>query len=221
MRVKRALVIGASGGIGAAVAREVALRGYDVVKVSRQSDGLDVTEPANIERVMTALEGPFDLVFIAVGILAVNGAPEKSLAAITHQEMAQVYAVNAIGPALLLAQLDGILPRTGRSVVGVLSARVGSIGDNKIGGWHSYRASKAALNQIVRGVAIEFGRKRREAVVVALHPGTVATEFTKSYPGHKKVSAETAAANLCDVMEGLEPNQSGGFFDYAGKAVEW
>jgi NAD(P)-dependent dehydrogenase (short-subunit alcohol dehydrogenase family) len=105
--------------------------------------------------------------------------------------------------------------------VGVLSARVGSIGDNKIGGWHSYRASKAALNQIVRGAAIEIGRKRREAVVVALHPGTVATAFTKSYPGHIKVSAETAAAKLCDVMEGLEPNQSGGFFDYAGKAVEW
>ncbi len=221
MRMKRALIIGASGGIGAAVAREVARRGYDVVKVSRQSDGLDVTDPAEVERIMSALEGPFDLVFIAVGILAANGAPEKSLAAITQPEMARVFAVNAIGPAILLAQLQEILPRNGRSVVGVLSARVGSIGDNKIGGWHSYRASKAALNQIVRGAAIEIGRKRREAVVVALHPGTVATEFTQDYPAHKKVPAEEAAANLCDVMEGLVVSQSGAFFDYSGAEVPW
>jgi NAD(P)-dependent dehydrogenase (short-subunit alcohol dehydrogenase family) len=106
-------------------------------------------------------------------------------------------------------------------VVAVLSARVGSIGDNKIGGWHSYRASKAALNQIVRGAAIEIGRKRKEAVIVSLHPGTVETEFTANYGAHKMVSAQDAAANLCAVLLGLDATHSGEFFDYAGKIVPW
>jgi NAD(P)-dependent dehydrogenase (short-subunit alcohol dehydrogenase family) len=167
------------------------------------------------------LQGTFDTVFVAIGILAAGGVPEKSLAAVDADQMARVFSVNAAGPALILAQIERLLPPTGHSVVGVLSARVGSIGDNKIGGWHSYRASKAALNQIVRGAAIEIGRKRRDAVVVALHPGTVATEFTQNYPAHRKVTPAIAAANLCDVMGGLEAAQSGGFFDYSGAAVVW
>jgi hypothetical protein len=101
--------------------------------------------------------------------------------------------------------------------VGVLTARVGSIGDNRMGGWHSYRASKAAANQIVRGAAIEIGRKRKEAVVVALHPGTVETPFTAAYSGHRKMTAPEAAARLLDVLEGLTPAQSGGFYDYSGR----
>ncbi|MGJ8611763.1 MAG: SDR family oxidoreductase [Octadecabacter sp.] len=218
--MKRALVIGASGGIGAAVVKALRARSYEVVGVSRSYDGLDVTDAESVSRVMDQLDGTFDVVFIAVGTLALDGAPEKSLAAIEADQMAQVYAVNAIGPALVLARVERILAQ-GPSVVAVLSARVGSIGDNKIGGWHSYRASKAALNQIVRGAAIEIGRKRREAVVVALHPGTVETEFTRGYPAHRKVSTQVVAGNLCDVIEGLEVGQSGGFFDYSGAVVEW
>lgn len=219
--MKRALVIGASGGIGAAVAQELEARGFDVTGLSRSRDGLDVTDAASVGRVLGGLEGPFDLVFVAVGTLAAGGAPEKSLAAIEADRMVEVYRVNAVGPALILAQVERLLPREGRSVVAVLSARVGSIGDNKIGGWHSYRASKAALNQIVRGAAIEIGRKRKGAVVVALHPGTVATSFTANYPGHKKVEAAQAASDLCDVLQGLEAEQSGQFYDYAGKAIAW
>jgi NAD(P)-dependent dehydrogenase (short-subunit alcohol dehydrogenase family) len=114
------------------------------------------------------------------------------------------------------------LPKRGRSVTGVLTARVGSIGDNRIGGWHSYRASKAALNQIVHGAAIELGRSHREAVIAALHPGTVATSFTQGYdPKHGKVTPEDAARNLCDVMESLTQAQSGGFYDYAGTEIPW
>jgi NAD(P)-dependent dehydrogenase (short-subunit alcohol dehydrogenase family) len=103
----------------------------------------------------------------------------------------------------------------------VLTARVGSIGDNRLGGWHSYRASKAAANQIVRGAAIEIGRRRKEAVVVALHPGTVETPFTAGYTGHAKMTPAEAAGRLLDVLEGLTPAQSGGFFDYAGAEVPW
>lgn len=219
--MKNALVIGASGGIGSAVARELETRGFAVTGLSRSHDGLDVTDPASVARVLGGLKGPFDLVFVAVGTLAAGGAPEKAIDALDAGQMARVMAVNAIGPALIMQHIERLTPREGRAVVGVLSARVGSIGDNKIGGWYSYRASKAALNQIVHGAAIEIGRKRREAVIVALHPGTVETAFTAGYPGHKKVSAGEAARNLCDVMMGLDVTQTGRFFDYSGASVPW
>ena len=172
---------------------------------------------------MGALDGPFQRVFIAVGILAPPGcAPEKQLTAIDPGAMAQVFAVNTIGVAHLLTHLPRLLPKKAPSATGVLTARVGSIGDNKIGGWYSYRASKAALNQIVHGAAIELGRSHREAVIAALHPGTVATPFTQGYdPRHGKSEPAAAAKDLCDVMDGLRMDQSGGFFDYAGRPIEW
>jgi NAD(P)-dependent dehydrogenase (short-subunit alcohol dehydrogenase family) len=220
--IHNALVIGASGGIGAALAAALAARGATVTTLSRKADGLDVTDAGSVARVMGALEGPFDAVILATGILAPEGgAPEKALEAVTAEAMARTFAVNAIGPALVLAQVPRLLPREGRAVVGVLTARVGSIGDNRLGGWHSYRASKAAANQIVRGAAIEIGRRRKEAVVVALHPGTVETPFTAGYTGHAKMGAGEAAGRLLDVLEALTPAQSGGFFDYAGAEVPW
>ncbi len=218
----RALVIGASGGIGSALASELAARGADVTGLSRSGDGLDVTDPASVDRVLGALEGPFDTILVATGILAPEGdMPEKSLDAIDAKDMARTLAVNAIGPALVLRHAPRLLPRERRSVVGVLTARVGSIGDNRMGGWYSYRASKAAANQIVHGAAIEIGRKRTHAVVVALHPGTVETPFTAEYPGHRKVAPDQAAQNLLNVLERLKPENSGGFYDYAGEAIAW
>jgi NAD(P)-dependent dehydrogenase (short-subunit alcohol dehydrogenase family) len=219
---RNALVIGASGGIGAAFAAEFAARGAAVTGLSRRGEGLDVTDPASVARVMGALAGPFDAVILATGILAPEGmGPEKSLEAVDAAVMARTLAVNAIGPALVLAQVPRLLPREERSVVGVLTARVGSIGDNRMGGWHSYRASKAAANQIVRGAAIEIGRRRKEAIVVALHPGTVETPFTAAYPGHSKMSPLQSVQKLLNVLEELKSEQSGGFFDYAGAEVPW
>lgn len=218
----QALIIGASGGIGAALSDALAAGGAHVTRLSRSGDGLDVTDPGSVTRVMGALEGPYDLIVVASGVLAPpGGAPEKALSAIDAQDMAQVMAVNAIGPALILRELPRLIPREGRSVVAVLTARVGSIGDNQMGGWYSYRASKAAANQIVHTAAIEIGRKRKEACVVALHPGTVATPFTEGYPGHKKVGADEAAGNLLRVIDGLTPAETGRFFDWAGKEVPW
>jgi NAD(P)-dependent dehydrogenase (short-subunit alcohol dehydrogenase family) len=218
-----ALVIGASGGIGSAMVAEMTARGGNVTALSRSGDGLDVADPASVDRVLGALEGPFQTVFVSVGILAPEGhGPEKQIAALDPGIMSRVFAVNTIGVAHVLSHLPRLLPKTGRSVTGVLTARVGSIGDNGIGGWHSYRASKAALNQIVHGVGIELGRTHRDAVIAALHPGTVATPFTDGYdPKHGKVSAEEAARNLCDVMERLTREQSGGFYDYAGRVIPW
>lgn len=219
----RALVIGASGGIGAEITRQLDAAGWDVTPLSRRIDGLDVTDPASVDRHLGRIDGPFDLIFVAVGILAPPGTtPEKAVCAINAGNMAQVMAVNAIGPALILSHVPRLLPKDRRSVVAVLSARVGSIGDNRIGGWHSYRASKAALNQIVHGAAIELGRSHRESICVALHPGTVETPFTANYAGrHKTVPAQEAAANLLAVLGGLTPEHSGGFHDYAGKVIPW
>ncbi|MEO0991658.1 MAG: SDR family NAD(P)-dependent oxidoreductase [Pseudomonadota bacterium] len=220
--MERALVIGASGGIGAAVAGALRARGVETVELSRRRDGLDVTDSASVDRVLGALDGPFDLIFVASGVLApAGGVPEKSLDVVTAEAMAEVFAVNAIGPALILRHAARLLPRSGRSVIAVLTARVGSIGDNRMGGWYSYRAAKAAANQIVHGAAIEIGRKRKDAIVVALHPGTVETAFTASYPAHKKVPSDTAAENLLGVLHGLSVSDTGGFFDYAGERVPW
>lgn len=219
----RALVIGASGGIGSAVFTQLKSDGWNVTGLSRSVDGFDVANVASVERGLALQTGPFDLIFVAVGILApLWGTPEKALAAIKPDEMTRVFAVNTIGPALILRHAARLLPKDKRGVVATLSARVGSIGDNHIGGWHSYRASKAALNQIVHGAAIELGRSHRLSICVSLHPGTVETPFTRNYTGrHKTVPADEAAANLLNVIARLTPEHSGGFYDYAGQEIVW
>ncbi|MEO1639769.1 MAG: SDR family NAD(P)-dependent oxidoreductase [Pseudomonadota bacterium] len=219
----RALVIGASGGIGSAVTKQLRQERWEVTTLSRSEDAFDVGKPATITKAMGALEGEYDLIFVAVGILAPHwGAPEKSLSALKAEDMARVFAVNAIGPALILQHAADLLPRDRRGVVATLSARVGSIADNQIGGWYSYRASKAALNQIVHGAAIELGRSHKQSICVALHPGTVETPFTANYAGrHKTTPATEAAANLLGVLDCLTPEHTGQFYDYAGEFVPW
>ncbi|SDW61709.1 SDR family NAD(P)-dependent oxidoreductase [Litoreibacter albidus] len=219
----RALVIGSSGGIGNALLGEVKSRGYEVVGVSRTVDDLDITSEGSIQRVLGQLTGPFELVVVATGALVVDGnKPEKTIKALSSDALIGQFATNAVGPALLLKHCLTLLPRDAPSKFAVLSARVGSIGDNHIGGWHSYRASKAALNQIIHGAAIELARSHPQCTCACLHPGTVETAFTADYAKtHKTVPPAQAARNLIDVVEGLELAQSGGFFDYAGEAVPW
>lgn len=219
----RALVIGASGGIGTAVTAELDKRGWDVTGLSRSRDGFDVTDEASVEGTLGAFEGPIHLVFVATGALVIDGhEPEKAVREITPDGLVGQFRVNALGPITVLKHVLRLLPKDDRSVFAALSARVGSIGDNGIGGWHSYRTSKAALNQLVHGAAIELKRTHRQAVAVCLHPGTVETPFTAKYAGrHKTVSAGEAARNLLDVIEGLTPEQTGGFFDYAGREIPW
>lgn len=218
---QRALIIGASGGIGAAVAEAVPAQ--EVVLASRRVDGLDITQETSIAAWAGGLQGSFDLIFVATGALEIGGqGPEKSFAALEAETMARAYAINAIGPALLFKHLQTHLPREGRSVFACLSARVGSIGDNGLGGWVSYRAAKAALNQVVRTAAIELARSRPEAICAALHPGTVTTDLTQKYLGrHPAVAPSEAASNLLGVINGLAPSDTGGFFDWTGAPVPW
>ena len=218
----RSLIIGSSGGIGSALAERLS-EGGEVVGLSRSDDGLEVTDEGSVEDHLSRLDPPFDRIIVATGALELEGnAPEKSIRQLSPEAMMQQFRLNAIGPALVVKHGVRLLPRDRRSVLAVLSARVGSISDNRLGGWYSYRTSKAALNQVMHTASIEVARTHKHAICVALHPGTVATKFTEKYLGrHASVPPKEAAKNLVAVIEGFTPEDTGGFFDWAGKRIAW
>jgi NAD(P)-dependent dehydrogenase (short-subunit alcohol dehydrogenase family) len=197
-----------------------------VVTLSRQADGLDITDEASLAAAAERLAAQgmmFDLILCATGALTMNGiGPEKTIKAVSAEAMAAQFAVNAIGPALVLKYFSPLLAKNSRSIMAFLSARVGSIGDNRLGGWISYRASKAALNQIVHTAAIEIARLRPYAIVVSLHPGSVATSLSTPFAaGHARITPPESADLLLNVLNRLSPDQSGGFFAYDGSKIEW
>lgn len=224
----KGLVIGSSGGIGQAlVARMQADDRFEIVAtLSRGENGLDIADEksvANAARTMADIHGTFDLIFNATGALVIDGVfPEKTIKAITVDAMMAQFLINAVGPALLLKHFVTLLPRDKRCVLASLSARVGSIGDNGLGGWMSYRAAKAAQNQIVKTASLEIARSHPQAIVVTLHPGTVATRLSKPFSrGHRTVTPNDAAGRLLTVIEQLDVTQSGGFFSYTGEPIQW
>lgn len=221
--MEKALVIGASGGIGTAIVEELRVRGVAVTGLSRGADGLDVTDEASVKATLGGLQGPFDLIFVATGALEIDAAaPERSLRHLDAKAMQDQFLLNCVGPSLVLKHGLRLLPRDRRAVFAALSARVGSIGDNRLGGWYSYRTAKAALNQMIHGGAIELARSHKQAICVALHPGTVATRFTEKYLGrHPAVPPGEAAANLLNVLDDLTVDDTGQFFDWRGDAVPW
>lgn len=172
-------------------------------------------------------EGPLDLAIIATGILQrePDVRPERSWRAIEPQALEEVFAVNTFGPALIGKHFLPLMRREGPCRFAAISARVGSIGDNRLGGWHAYRASKAALNMMMRNFAIEMGRRNREAIVVSLHPGTVDTSlsepFQSNVPEGKLFTPGYSASRLLTVLDGLTGKDTGGFFAWDGKPVEW
>ena len=219
----RALVIGASGGIGAALVAGLARQGADVLGLSRSRDGLDITDEASIAEHLDRLSSPFDRVIVATGALALGDmAPEKSLRSLTGAALLGQFAVNAMGPALVLKHAARLLPRDRPARFAALSARVGSIGDNALGGWYSYRAAKAAMNQLIHTGAIELSRSHPQAVVVSLHPGHVSTGLSAAFGGTlPSVSPDEAADHILGVLDRLTPAEPGGFFDWAGKPIVW
>ena len=225
-----AVVIGATGGIGKGLTECLRASGQfaDVVGLARGTEpALDVTDEETIAaaaRLLGEREEPLRLVFDATGFLHdACFAPEKSLQQLDPAHMAHAFAVNAVGPALLMKHFLPLLAGDGKAVFATLSARVGSIGDNRLGGWYSYRASKAALNQLVRTASIELGRQRKQAVCVALHPGTVDTALSAPFSkaGLEVRSPDQAAEELWQVILGFSADDTGGFFDHHGKAVDW
>ena len=221
----RVLIIGASGGIGSALTMALGnICGMqNVVTRSRSWDGLDITDEDSILNMVSTLDGPFDLILIATGALELNGiGPEKTILAMTPNSLRTQFEVNTLGPALLIKHLHAFLPRDKRGVLAVLTARVGSISDNKLGGWISYRTAKAAVHQIIRTSALEIVRKRDQSICVALHPGTVQTDLTQKYTAnHPTVSPQAAAQNILGVIDELMPENTGQFFDWKGDKVDW
>lgn len=225
-----AAVIGSSGGIGTALveALERSGRFARVMGLGRTGtpplELLDEASIAAATALLAAAGPPLRLVIDATGFLHGQGfTPEKRLGELSAAHLAHAFAINATGPALLMKHCLGLLPRHGKSVFATLSARVGSIGDNRLGGWYSYRASKAALNQLVHTAAIELARTHREAACVALHPGTVASALSAPFTrmGPEAQPPAIAAARLLAVIDELTPAESGGFRDWRGEVLPW
>ncbi len=226
---RTAVIIGASGGIGAALADVLdadANYGH-VVRLHRESsppvDILDEPSIAAAAAAVSDAHGPLHMVVVATGILhSATKGPEKSLRELDSDWMLQNYRVNAIGPALVAKHFLPRMAKQGPICFAALSARVGSISDNRLGGWHSYRASKSALNMFIRNIAIEWQRKNAHSVIIGLHPGTVETGLSAPFrgnPAHERRTPARAAADMLKVLHGLKPDQSGQIFAYDGSLV--
>jgi NAD(P)-dependent dehydrogenase (short-subunit alcohol dehydrogenase family) len=237
-----AVVVGANGGIGRAlfaslrhdpryrhVVGVLRHRTADLVDDGGQSwieaDFLDQASLlAAVQRVETL--GPPACVIVATGVLhGPSFSPEKSLRALNPETLAEVFAVNAIGPALVAKHFLPAMPRDRATVFAALSARVGSIADNARGGWYGYRASKAALNMIIRTAAIEHARSHPLGLCVAIHPGTVATPLSQPFvgpvPSSRVFTPQVAATQILRVLDGLGPEATGGFYAWDGAEVPW
>lgn len=224
----RALVIGASGAIGSAMARLLLgdPRCAQVIELGRRSHPpIDFDDEDSIAAAADGLSlpGPVHCIINAAGILhGPHGMPERRLPELSYARMQAVFRVNVLGPAMVLAHFSPLLSRREPGIFATLSAKVGSIGDNRLGGWYSYRASKAALNMMVKTAAIEVARTHPQAVLCALHPGTVTSPLSAPFNGEQVGrSPDVAAAQMLKVMDGLAPKDSGGFFAYDGQRLPW
>lgn len=224
-----AVIIGARGGIGTALADalEQDPNYAQVIRLHRESDQpLDLLDEASIATAAASLSAthpPISLVIVATGLLhSDQKGPEKSLRELDPDWMIENFRINAVGPALVAKHFLPIMAKQSPICFAALSARVGSISDNRLGGWHSYRASKSALNMLIRNIAIEWQRKNPQSVVVGLHPGTVETSLSapfKGNPAHERFLPTRAAGDMLSVLHGLKPEQSGQIFAYDGSLV--
>lgn len=236
----RAVVFGATGGIGSALCRRISQSGrYAAVYAGGRSVGadgdsglstfaFDLADEASISQAAAAIggDGHLDLAIVATGMLhsSEQPVPEKSWRAIDGQAMTRMFAINTIGPALIAKHFLPLMRRDRRSVFAALSARVGSITDNRLGGWHSYRASKAALNMLVRNFAIEFGPRNPQGIVVGIHPGTVDTQLSKPFQrgtAGSLLQPDQSADHILAVMDKLSAKDTGGLFAWDGQAIPY
>jgi len=234
----RAAVFGAGGGIGGAMVRTLAgdprcgavHAGFRMppVDIDARVRGFsfDLEEEASLAAAAGQIgaDGPLDLVIVATGVLHAEGLePEKSWRSLQADPLLRAFAINAVGPALIGKHLLPHLARPGKAVFAALSARVGSISDNRLGGWHAYRASKAALNMLVRTLSVELARSHREAVCITLHPGTVDTALSAPYQRgvrpERLFTADLAAGQLLSVIDRSSSAQTGLMLDWTGSEI--
>ena len=224
----RALVVGASGGIGQALVRELEADPTcgGVVPLSRRSHpGFDLRETEQLPHVLAAIwvDGPFDLVLDATGWLHdPSHQPEKRMSAVSIDALQHAIRINALGPFMLMQAIVPHLPKQRRVIYAKWSARVGSIEDNRKGGWYSYRASKAALNQLLQTAAIDLSRSHPDCVVAAVQPGTVATRLSEPFAAAAgAMSTQASAQRVLSVLDGLQPTGRAQFIDHAGQTIPW
>jgi NAD(P)-dependent dehydrogenase (short-subunit alcohol dehydrogenase family) len=224
----RALVIGATGAIGQAFVQafQSDLNCHHVETVSRsQGNGFDLLDAESIARqaALLADSGPFNIIVDATGALVIDGVgPEKSLSSLRDKHLMRSFQLNAIGPALVLQAFAPLLAK-GPAIYAKLSARVGSISDNKKGGWYGYRASKAALNMLLQTAAIELQRKNPELRVVALQPGTVKSALSQPFTGSTTpvLDPSTSVEGMLAALKQLPVHTGAQFIDYKGEAIVW
>ena len=222
----RALVLGASGALGHAFveALQADVACAEVVGLSRSSQpAFRLEDEASIAAAASTLHGPFHLIIDATGALTIDGrGPEKHLGALNATQLARSFEVNTIGPALLLKHFLPLLANEHRSIYAKLSARVGSISDNRKGGWYGYRAAKAALNMVLQTTAIEAARKRPQLVVAAMQPGTVASSLSAPFvPANDCLTPAQSVAGLLSALDDLPAQAGAHFVDYQGAAIPW
>jgi NAD(P)-dependent dehydrogenase (short-subunit alcohol dehydrogenase family) len=228
-----ALVIGAGGGLGAALVQKLLADAENfVLSLGRNTQpAIDYFDEASLQRAAewvaeqcAVQQADLRLLVVTSGFLhGEQGQPERSWSHLDADYLNHVFRVNTIGPALVMKYFLPLLPKQGRCVAGFVSAKVGSIGDNALGGWYGYRASKAALNQLVKTASIELSRRNSNAICVALHPGTVDTALSQPFAktGLKVRPATEASNDLLMVLAGLTPTQTGALMDYQGQMLPW
>jgi|TARA_B110000503_G_scaffold118624_1_gene179711 NAD(P)-dependent dehydrogenase (short-subunit alcohol dehydrogenase family) len=226
-----ALVIGGTGSIGSAIINELKNQKFtNIISLGRSSNPpLDLLDESSIKKAADFIKnqpGSLCLLFDATGILHnedQNQMPEKTYKNIDLTFMKKNFEINVMGPALIMKHFLPLLDTDQKSIFATLSAKVGSISDNRYGGWYSYRASKAALNQMIKTASIELKMKNKNAVCVAIHPGTVTSKLSKPFQKDnlKIQSNEESAKNIVQVMTNLKINDSGLFFDWSGDIINW
>ena len=224
----RALVIGSTGAIGSALLAQLQADPRCALAIGlgrRTTPALDLDDEASVVQAAAQLrqQGPLHCIIHAAGVLHTpQFQPEKRLAQLNGAQLEATFRANTFGPALVLAHFAPLLARHERSVLAVLSAKVGSIGDNRLGGWYSYRASKAALNMLLKTAAIEVARTHPQAALAALHPGTVDSALSAPFNGAAiGRPPKDAAADLLRVLDGLLPEDTGSFYAYNGERLAW
>jgi NAD(P)-dependent dehydrogenase (short-subunit alcohol dehydrogenase family) len=235
--MKNIVVVGASGGIGQEFVNQIVERpDVQIIHACARSElrfnnskiktyYCDYANEQSVAQIFNEIDVPLDMVIVATGLLHnLDLQPEKTIKSLDLSNSQDIYLVNVIGPSLVMKYALPKMNRNEKSVFAALSARVGSISDNRLGGWYTYRASKSALNMVIKSASIEMARTHPEMAIIGLHPGTVDTELSKPFQGfvqsHKLFTSNDSVRRMLEVIDKCTSNQSGRIFDYSGHEIQ-